>query len=480
VVADKLDRGLLRLTGILVVGALGPVLDTTIVNVGVDALGRGLHAPVSTVQWAITGYLLALGMAVPLTGWLADRYGARRIWLAALGLFLAGSVLSGAAWGAGALVAFRVVQGAGAGLMLPIMQTLLVRASGGRDLGRLMATVSAPALVGPILGPVLGGLVIGNLSWRWMFYVNVPICLVAIVLAWRHLPDTPRRPGRRPDVLGLALLSPGVAAMIYGLSRLAVAGGAGRAGLGGVAAPEVWIPVVAGAVLLAAFAAHALRAPEPAIDLRLFRVRSFAAAGTLLFLSGLSMFGAMLLLPLYYQQVRGAGVITAGLLLAPQGLGSLATRGPVGRLTDRIGARPVVLAGLALTVLGTVGYALAGPHTSLLLLAGALVVRGAGLSAANLAVMAAAYQGLARDDVPHASSATRILQQIGGAFGTAVLAVILARQAAAHPVAVAFDNTFWWSLAFTAVAVVPALFLLGARTPPAAVARGGAEKSMRA
>lgn len=466
-----MDRGLLKLTAILVVGALAPVLDTTIVNVGVDALGRGLHAPVPTVQWAITGYLLALGMAVPVTGWLADRYGAKRVWLAALVLFLAGSVLSGAAWNAGALIGFRVLQGAGAGLMLPVLQTLLVQASGGKDLGRLMATVSMPALVGPILGPVLGGLIIGNLSWRWMFYVNVPVCLLALLLAARHLPATPGRGGRRLDLVGLALLSPGVAAVIYGLSRLS---GAGTAGL---AAPGVWLPLAAGVLLLVAFVPHALRVPEPAIDLRLFRVRSFAAAGGLMFLSGLSMFGAMFLLPLYYQQVRGAGVIAAGLLLAPQGLGSLATRGPVGRLVDRIGARPVVLAGLALTALGTAWYALAGAHTSEVLLAVALVVRGAGLSAANLAVMAAAYQGLERDQVPHASSATRVLQQVGGAFGTAVLAVILARQAAAHPLAVAFDGTFRWSLAFTALAAVPALFLVGARDQTRSPAP---ETSMRA
>jgi MFS family permease len=290
----------------------------------------------------------------------------------------------------------------------------------------------------------------------------VPICLVALLLAWRGLPPTPPRPGRRPDVLGLALLCPGIAATVYGLSRLAGAG-----------VSQVWVPLAVGVVLLGAFVVHALRVDGPAIDLRLFRVRSFAAAGSLLFLSGLSMFGAMLLLPLYYQQVRGAGVIAAGLLLAPQGLGSLLTRGPLGRLTDRVGARPVVLVGIALTVLGTLGYAVAGAHTSLWLLGAALVVRGAGLSAANLAVMAAAYQGIGREQVPHASSATRILQQIGGAFGTAVLAVLLARQVAAHPAAVAFGHTFWWSLAFTALAVVPALFLPRVRAAET-------EKSMRA
>jgi MFS family permease len=155
---ERLDPALLKLAGILVAGAMAPLLDSTIINVALGTLGRDLHTSLAAVQWVVTGYLLALAMAIPATGWLVGRFGAKRMWMFSLALFLAGSMLCGVAWNTGALVAFRVLQGAGGGLMLPILQTLLMRAAGGRGLGRLMATITIPALVGPILGPVIGGL----------------------------------------------------------------------------------------------------------------------------------------------------------------------------------------------------------------------------------------------------------------------------------------------------------------------------------
>ncbi|HEY3686117.1 MAG TPA: DHA2 family efflux MFS transporter permease subunit [Streptosporangiaceae bacterium] len=461
---ERLDPGLLKLAGILVLGAMAPLLDSTIVNVAIRTLGHDLRVPVASVQWVSTGYLLALAIAVPVAGWTAERYGARRMWLAALGLFLAGSVLSGLAWNIGALVAFRAVQGFGGGLMLPILQTVLMRAAGGRGLGRLMAVVTLPALVAPIFGPVVGGLIVGHLSWRWIFYVNVPVCLAAIALAWRALPAD--RPGSRPrlDATGLALLSPGVAALVYGLSRVGDLGGFGHV--------QVLAPLVGGALLVAAFAVHAVRDAEPLIDLRLFADRGFAAATASLALSGLAMFSSMLLLPLYYQQVRGASVIMAGLLLVPQGVGSLLARG-AGALTDRIGPRPVLLAAIAATVAGTVPFAMAD-RAGGGLLAAALVVRGLGLSAANMAVMVGAFQGLDRARLPHASGITRIAQQLGGSFGTAILAVVLQRQLTAHPSApaTAYAHTFALSVALTVLAVVPALLMpAGFRTGKSTAAK---------
>jgi EmrB/QacA subfamily drug resistance transporter len=448
----RLDPKVVRLAAILVVGALAPLLDSTIVNVAIPTLGRDLHAAVAAVQWVSTGYLLALAITVPVTGWAVDRIGAKRLWIASLGLFLAGSMLCGVAWDLGSLVVFRVLQGVGAGLMLPVLQTLLLRAAGGRRLGRLMAVVTLPALLGPILGPVAGGLIVGHLSWRWIFYVNVPVCLVAIVLAWRGVPaDSPSTP-RRLDLAGVLLLSPALALLVYGLAQVGTQSGFGHA--------AVVVPLVAGGVLLVAFVARALRSGVPLIDLRLFGTRSFAAASTLLFLSGLSMYGALLLLPLYYQQVQGYGVVAAGLLLAPQGLGSLLARA-AGVLTDRIGSRPVVLGGVVLIALGTLPFAVGqgAGHVDGLMLAVALVVRGLGLSSVNLAVMVGAFRDLRAAQIPDASSTTRIMQQLGGSFGAAVLAVILQRQLTGHPAGTAYAHTFGWALAFTALAVLPALLI---------------------
>jgi EmrB/QacA subfamily drug resistance transporter len=456
------DRSLGRLTVVLIVGVIAPVLDSTIVNVALATLGRDLHASVATIQWVITAYLLALAMAIPLTGWSVARFGAKRMWLLSLVLFLAGSALCGIAWNVGSLIAFRAVQGIGGGLLLPIMQTLLVQAARGRPLGRLMATVSMPALIGPIMGPVVGGLILGHASWRWIFSVNAPICLIALACAWWGLPaDDTARTAYRLDAVGLALLSPALAAGILGLSQIAVRGG--------IAYAPVIGPLVIFAALLAAFTAHTWRTRAvPVVDLRLFRVRSFSAASALLLLSGLSLYGAMLLLPLYYQQERGASVVTAGLLLAPQGLGSLLVRTRLGRLTDQLGPRPVILGCVLVTLLGTLPFAFAGPHTDEWLLAIALVVRGAGLSGIMLAVMTAAFHGLDPRQVPHASSATRIAQQVGGSFGAAVLAVILQRRLAGAGAATAFPHTFRWAAGFTVVALIPALLLPTTRRSTAA------------
>ncbi|MFC6157475.1 MDR family MFS transporter [Kribbella jiaozuonensis] len=442
---DRLDRAVLKLAAVLVLGALAPLLDSTIVTVAIHTLGIELHTSVSTVQWVSTAYLLALAMAVPITGWAANRFGAKRMWIIALALFLIGSMLCGIAWNIGSLIAFRVVQGVGGGLMLPILQTLLLRAAGRDRIGRLMAVVTLPALIGPILGPVIGGVLVGHLDWRWIFYVNVPICIAAIVFAVRELKPDPEPTAAALDVPGLLLISPALAGIIYGLSQV------GDHGFGNA---RVLIPLVAGIALLAAFALR--RVKDPLIDLSLFRTKSFTASTALLFLTGFGLYGAMLLLPLFYQQARGETVTAAGLLLVPQGIGSLIAR-TAGGLTDRYGPRSVILVGIVLTTLGTIPFAFTG--TACWLLAVALVVRGAGLSAVMLAVMVGAFRDLEPAQIPHASSTTRIMQQLGGAFGAATLAVVLQKQLSGHPASTAYAHSFAWAIGFTVIAAVPALFL---------------------
>ena len=166
----------------------------------IAAIGGGLHTGVSSVQWVITSYLLAFAMVIPLSTWALARFGGRAVWMFSLTLFLAGSVACGAAWNIGSLIVFRVAQGAGAGMMAPLVTTLLVQAAGGRQIGRLMSAVSLPVVIVPILGPVVSGLIISNLSWRWIFYVNVPMCLAGLVLAWRGLPARPTGARQRFDV----------------------------------------------------------------------------------------------------------------------------------------------------------------------------------------------------------------------------------------------------------------------------------------
>jgi EmrB/QacA subfamily drug resistance transporter len=458
--SERLDPAFIKLAVILMTGVLWVVFDTTVVNVALDTIARSLHAPMSTTQWTISGYVLALGMVVPIAGWASDRFGAKQTWMAGLTVFMVASVLASLSWNIDSLIAFRLLQGVGGGIMLPLLMTLLVQGAGGRPLGKIMATVSLPVLIGPILGPVLGGLIVSHLSWRYIFWINVPFSLVGLVMAWRGLDPTQPKKDAYLDVVGLALLSPALAGIIFGLTEVGIHGG--------VSHSIVVAPLAAGLVLLAAFVWHALRTDRrPVLDLRLFKVRSFAASTSLLFLSGLSLYGILLLLPLYYQQVRGQSAFAAGLLLAPQGVGMLFTRNLAGKLSDRHGPRPVVIAGFLLALAGSVVYTQLGVHTSETVLVLSLVVRGIGLGAVTIPVMAGIYLGLRPDQAPDASSATRIMQQVGGSFGTAVLGMILATQLMTHHSeglagqAIAFDHAFWWSLALTAVAIIPALALPG-------------------
>src|SRR5689334_13493371 len=212
-----IDRALARLAAVVVLGTIMSILDTTIVNVAIETLGRDLHASLTSIQWVSTGYLLALATVIPLTGWTMERFGAKRAWMTSVVLFLAGSTLCGLAWSTGSLIAFRVLQGFGGGMIMPIGQAILAQAAGPQRMGRVMSVIGVPTLLGPILGPVIGGLIVDNFSWRWIFFVNLPVGAVALILAARTLPAADAgRTRPRLDVPGLLLLSPGLAALVYG------------------------------------------------------------------------------------------------------------------------------------------------------------------------------------------------------------------------------------------------------------------------
>jgi EmrB/QacA subfamily drug resistance transporter len=469
-----LDPALKRLSAVVLLGAVMTILDTTIVAVAIDTLGRDFDVSVATIQWVATGYLLALSMVIPLTGWAIERFGARTLWFAALGLFLGGSVLSGAAWSAGSLIAFRVIQGIGGGIILPVGQTMLARAAGPQRMGRVMSVVAVPALLGPVLGPVIGGLIIDAISWRWIFYVNVPVGAVALLAAWRWLePDRHRRPDAPIDAVGIALLSPGLAAFVYGVSE------AGTVGLGST---QAIAGMVVGALLVVAFVLHALRARHPLLDMRLFADRTFSAATGAMFLFASAMFAAMILFPLYEQAARGLSALDAGLMLAPQGLAAMVAMPIAGKLTDVRGPRTLVLVGVAAMVLGTIPFTQLSADSSQALLAVALVPRGIGMGFMMAPLMAASYRTLSTEAVPRATTTMNIVMRVGGAIGTAVFAVLLQHllgsSAPGAGGAAAYGTTFWWNLAVTALIAPVALLLPRHAAPAQAPAPAEAEPAL--
>ena len=448
------DRRLTVLSIVLLIGAMTSILDTTIVNVALDTLHTVFHASVADTQWVSSGYLLGLAGVIPLTGWASERFGTRTVWMTAVALFLLGSILCGFAWDLPALIFFRVLQGIGGGMILPVTLTILTQAAGPSRLARAMTAIVLPAQLAPILGPVIGGALVDAASWNWLFFVNIPLCVVALVLAAIYLPADVKDRGRRLDLPGFALLTPGLVALAYGISQAA----------SGFEQPRAWLPIVIGVALVICFVAYSLRARGvPLIDVRLFARRAFGLSSVLTFAAGFSSFAAMFLLPLFYQQVRGETPFATGLLLIPQGLGTI-TFLLLNRRLPGIDVRIIVVGGIVLTMIGALPFALAGASGGEALLLVGQFVRGFGVGASTLPIMAVAFAGLARSEVPRASAAFSVVQRVGAPFGVTVVAVIF-ESYLSHAVAIgapalgAFTATFWWIIAFSVVPLGLALLL---------------------
>ena len=466
---------ILALAAVVVLGSIMTILDATIVNVALATLGREFETSISTIQWVATIYLLAFASVIPLTGWASERFGAKPVWLASLGLFMLGSLLAGVSWSVGSLIAFRALQGLGGGMIMPLGQTILAQAAGPQRIGRVMSIIGVPMLLAPIFGPVVGGALVDSASWRWIFFVNLPVGAAAFVLALRLLPAVESRRHERLDALGLALLSGGIATFVYGLSET---GSRGR-----VLDTVPLTAIVIGLALVVLFVRHAVRTAWPLIDVHLFRVRGFATAAATNLILGIALFGMLILLPLYFQIVRGTSPFETGLLMIPQGLGAAVAMPLAGILTDRIGARRVVPAGVLVALVGVFGYTQIAADTAYWYLAGALFVIGLGLGATIMPSMGAAYAQLTHAEMPRATSAINVIQRIAGSLGTALLAVVLQRAirselpsfhgglAQAGPLAArdpehapaalasAFGTTFWVALGLTVASLVPAVLL---------------------
>ncbi|MEZ5075861.1 MAG: DHA2 family efflux MFS transporter permease subunit [Solirubrobacterales bacterium] len=477
---NALDRGTLVVAAVVMLGAVMSILDTTVINVAIDQLAIDFDASLTTIQWVVTGYTLALAAVIPLTGWAADRFGTKRIYLWSLVLFMVGSMLCAAAWSAGSLIAFRVLQGIGGGMIMPAVMTIMTKEAGPHRMGRVMGILGVPMLIAPILGPILGGWLVEDVSWRWIFLINVPIGVVGVVLAQIVLERDRPQPAHRLDWLGMALLSPGLAALIFGLAE-----SAGE----GFDATRSWLPILIGAAMIATFFWHSWRSEAPLIDIRTFtHTRAGAAAGVFL-LFAIAFFGSMLLVPLYYQTIRGASALEAGLLLAPQGLGAMITMPLAGRLTDRYGPTRWPAVGIPLLVVGIAPFAFVTATTSYVLLCSFSFVLGLGMGMAMMPTMTAAMQAVPAAAIARTSTAMNIIRQAGASIGTAILSVLLSaaiadrtaaggfdslhglspvdRAGIAEAGAEAFASTFVWALALLAVAFVPALIMALGKWEPA-------------
>jgi EmrB/QacA subfamily drug resistance transporter len=405
---------------VVLAGTIMTILDATIVNIAIPTLQHDLHAGSYTdIAWVVTGYLLAQGAVIPLTGWATDRWGTKRLYLITIVTFTVASMLCGISQNLGELIFFRVVQGMGGGMLMPIGMTIILQAVGPQQMGRVMGIFGVPMLIAPAVGPVLGGWFVQDFSWRLIFYVNVPIGIIAFIAAARFLRESHRTARLRLDVVGLFTGVPAVLALMYAVDR--------STDLGWSSALVISL-LLASALLMVAFVLRQLRTPEPLLQLSLFRDRTFSWAMVLSFVVVTAMFGTMLLLPLYLQEVHGYNAIDTGLLLLPQAITAAVSMPIGGYLTDRIGPKWVVATGMILLTIGSVVLAQIHYNSSNLLVIGALMLRGFAMGFAMMPTMSAALARVPRRYASRASSITNTLQRLSSSVGIAVLVTVLAGQ----------------------------------------------------
>ncbi|WP_231644717.1 DHA2 family efflux MFS transporter permease subunit [Sciscionella sediminilitoris] len=426
--STRLDGPVLRRIFVLLLGGIMGILDATMVGVATDTLAVRFSASLATVGWVASGYLLAVAAMVPVAGWAVGRFGAKRLWLFALAVFLLGSLAAAFSWDIASLIGFRVLQGLGAGFLEPLLLTMLARAAGPARTGRVMGLMGVVLSLGPVLGPVLGGLVLSSLDWRWMFWINLPIGALAFLGALRMIPtDEPGNAGRF-DLLGFLLLGPGFALSMLGLARLGEEPGT----LGAI------LPLVAGIALLACYLPRALRGRrEPILNPRLFTNRGFTGAVAVMLFTGAAMFSITYLFPLYYQQLRGFGQFAAGLLIAPYGIGSALSMPYAGRLADRIGTRGLAGLGAAGSAVVMLGLGFAGTGTGLGWVLIGLFLVGAAMGLVAAPTMGSLYRSLPEEQMAQGSSALYMLNQFGASFGVA-LVMVLMQGGAGYP------GAAWW------------------------------------
>jgi EmrB/QacA subfamily drug resistance transporter len=398
-------------------------IDGTIVNVALPQLSEETGATLPIVQWVATAYFLALAAITPTAAWAISRLGAKRVFLAGVTLFALASALVALSWNVESLIAFRVVQGLAGGLVQPAAMTLVLTSTPPQERGRMMALFGLPAFVGPVLGPVLGGWLLDSFSWRWMFLINLPLAVISLAVGSRLFPSGTQTGTARLDVRGLLLLPPGIALIVLGTSSAQ----------GSFLSPQSLIPALAGIALVVAFVVHAVRAQTPLLNVRLLanRVLGGGTAVLFLFLGGYS--ATLLLIPIYWQVVRGESATVAGLLIAPTALTGAIVVQFAGRLIDRVPAIGVVGFGIALT---------AAAYLALLLQLTAdarvwqivvtMCVAAAGSACTVMPTITVATRAIPNTDIPAASTMLGVVGQIASALCIAVVSVVLAVQLASR------------------------------------------------
>jgi EmrB/QacA subfamily drug resistance transporter len=384
-------------------------LDTTILNTAVPAISEALKVPPLSMKSVLASYTLSLAVFIPISGWMADRFGTRRVFASAIGIFSLGSFLCGISNDIHLLVAFRVLQGCGGAMMVPVGRLTLVRSFAKSELVRAMSFVAIPALVGPMLGPIAGGLIVGYLHWRFIFFVNIPIGLVGLLMVYIHLPDY-REKTHPLDIVGLILFGSGIALLSYVLEIF---------GEHGLSSAEILGLLAISLSLIVGYWLHARVTPFPLLQLSLFRIRTFSAAVSGGFFTRIGIGGVPFLLPLLYQIGLGFTPIQSGLLIMPQALAAMSTKFLLPRILHRLGYRGVLISNTIILGLLLFLFATFGLRTPVSVIVLQAFCYGAFTSLQYTSMNTLVYADITDPETSNASSIASTMQQMSISFGVA-------------------------------------------------------------
>ena len=405
------------------VGSFMSILDTTIVNIALPSVLRDFHANLELGQLVVTSYLMALAVVIPLSGFLGERVGMKRLYMITLAFFTFGSLLCGFAWDVNSLVAFRVIQGIGGGMLQPLGMALVFTMITPLERPYFMALLGIPVLIAPIVGPSLGGYLVEYSSWRMIFYINVPIGLIDIVLAAVLLKETPIRHLTKLDTRGFALAAIAFPCLILGLTRGSDVGWT---------SPTVLALLGVGVAAFTLFVRVELTHHDPMLQVGLFKDKMFALASCTQWIGFFSLFGLNFILPIYLQTAHGWGAAETGLALLPMGVVAFITMNLAGRMYNRVGPRPLAMSGLAVLALTTFLWSVVDEHTSIVAIMVLVGGRGLALGLFSQTVQMVAFNTVPEGQMPRATALVNTGQRLTGALSSAVLVTALTMSLAAH------------------------------------------------
>lgn len=454
----QLSKSTMTAAWAIALGAIAPMLDSTMINIAIKQLNQTFGTTLDSVQWGITGYVLALAMIIPVAGWLINHFNGKQVFISASILFGVASLFVGVSWNIETFILFRVIQGLSGGIITTVMFSLLIKTTGQEHIGKVMAIVSTPMILGPILGPVIGGFIIYYATWRWMFFINIVVVIIAIMLQIKFLPNfKPFNKDKSLDVIGVVVLALISLVFIYGLTK--------ATNYHHFLNTETIIYVSVGlGLVIIYYLYNRYKKNDTILPLSLFKKRNYTASFIGLFLFNVGIMGPMVIIPLYFQTFKHYTAIGAALALIPQGLGMLLTRPYIGKAIDKYGAKWVVIISLVIAMFGSIPLLLITQHTSIFWLALILFIRGCSVGGINLGLTTDAYMRLDDNEIAEAGVGVNMIENIGSSFGTAFIATILVM--VVHQLGSSVENNlkayhagFLVSVIALIIIVIPSLFL---------------------